>query len=178
MTRIGQGRDRAAATAMALVATMLIAACSSHGGNTSSVLPTAGSHNARPNTATNVYGGGSTLASLLYRQWMDYYGVAMPPDPQGAPGGLPVNANYQYYYAGIGSGSGRAAFLSQTPSSTPPVIPPIVCPGGVTTCYPYPLWHYSGSDATFSASEIACYQFGCSTYPTPVQPQRGQYIQI
>src|SRR5215471_8794438 len=107
MTRIELGRVRAAATAVALVASMLIAACSSHGGSTSSVLPTAGSHGARPNAVTNIYGGGSTLASLLYRQWMDYYGVAMPPDPQGAPNGLPVNANFQYYYAGIGSGAGR-----------------------------------------------------------------------
>ncbi|HYK52854.1 MAG TPA: substrate-binding domain-containing protein, partial [Candidatus Eremiobacteraceae bacterium] len=135
--------------------------------------------NARPNTATNVYGGGSTLASLLYRQWMDYYGVAMPPDPQGAPNGLPVNANFQYYYAGIGSGAGRAAFISQVPSTTVPQSDPIYCPGGVTTCYPYPLWHYSGSDATLSSTEISCYQSGCPpTYPNAAQPERGQYVQI
>src|SRR5215470_8550030 len=98
MTRIELGRVRAAATAVALVASMLIAACSSHGGSTSSVLPTAGSHVASPDlkNVANIYGGGSTLASLLYRQWMDYYGVAMPPDPQGAPNGLPVNPSFLY----------------------------------------------------------------------------------
>src|SRR5215472_2338415 len=181
MTRIERSRIGAAATAVALVATMLIAACSSHSGSTSSVLPTAGSHAANPDlkNVAPIYGGGSTLASLLYRQWMDYYGVAMPPNPQGAPNGLPVNANFQYYYAGIGSGAGRAAFISQVPSTTVPQSMPIYCPGGVTTCYPYPLWHYSGSDANLSSSEIACYQAGCPpTYPNAAQPERGQYVQI
>ncbi len=170
--------------AFAAAASVLLTACSGHGGSTSSVLPSTGNtgnqaSKVNPNvTVTNIYGGGSTLASLLYRQWMDYYGVALPPDPQGAPNGLPVNAKYQYYYAGIGSGAGRAAFLSQTPSTTTPVIPPNVCPGGGTSCYPYPAWHYSGSDATFSSTEISCYQAGCSTYPNAVQPVRGQYVQI
>src|SRR5215467_1981466 len=181
MTRIERSRVRAAVTALALVASMLIAACSSHSGSTSSVLPSAGSNAANPDlkNVAPIYGGGSTLASLLYRQWMDYYGVAMPPDPQGAPNGLPVNPNFQYYYAGIGSGAGRTAFISQTPSTTTPQTSPIYCPNGVTTCYPYPLWHYSGSDANLSSSEISCYQVGCPpTYPTAAQPERGQYVQL
>jgi len=69
--------------------------------------------------------------------------------------------------------------LSQIPSTTPPSSDPIFCPNGVTTCYPYPLWHYSGSDANLSSTEIGCYQVGCPpTYPNPVQPERGQYVQI
>jgi len=169
-----------ATTAVAIVASIVMAACSSHSSSTPSVVQPAGSTATKPdNTVTNIYGGGSTLASLLYRQWMDYYGVAMPPDPQGAPNGQPVNPNFLYYYAGIGSGGGRAAFISQQPSTLPPAVPPIYCPNGGTSCYPYPLWHFSGSDATFSASEIACYQFGCPpTYPNPAQPERGQYVQI
>jgi len=180
MTLIERSRVRAAATALAIVSSMLIAACSSHSGSNSSVLPSTGTRAAIPNsTVLPIYGGGSSLASLLYRQWMDYYGVALPPDPQGAPNGLPVNGNYQYYYASIGSGGGRAAFLSQTPSSLPPSVPPNYCPNGVSTCYPYPLWHFSGSDANLSATEISCYQVGCPpTYPNPVQPERGQYVQI
>ena len=180
MTRIERSRIRAATTALVLVASMLIAACSSHGGSASSVLPSASSRVANPDlkNVEPIYGGGSSLAALLYRQWMDYYGVAMPPDPQGAPNGLPVNASFQYYYASIGSGGGRAAFLSQTPSTLTPTVPPIYCPNGATTCYPYPLWHFSGSDATLSSTEISCYQVGCVTYPNPVQPERGQYVQI
>jgi len=180
MTLIERSRVRAAATALAIVSSMLIAACSSHSGSNSSVLPSTGTRAAIPNsTVLPIYGGGSSLASLLYRQWMDYYGVALPPDPQGAPNGLPVNGNYEYYYASIGSGGGRAAFLSQTPSSLPPSVPPIFCPNGVSTCYPYPLWHFSGSDANLSSTEISCYQIGCPpTYPNPVQPERGQYVQI
>lgn len=182
MIRFKPKRIRAAATASALAASMILAACSGHGSSsTSSVLPVAvTSRVANPDlNVTNIYGGGSTLASLLYRQWMDYYGVAMPPDPQGAPNGLPVNPSFQYYYAGIGSGGGRAAFISQTPSNIQPQSEPIFCPNGVTTCYPYPQWQYSGSDANLSSMEISCYQVGCPpTYPTPAQPERGQYVQI
>src|SRR5215469_2261581 len=156
MTRIERSSVRAAVTALALVATMLIAACSSHNASTTSVVPPANSHAVVSPDAgvTNIYGGGSSLASLLYRQWMDYYGVAMPPDPQGAPNGLPVNPSFLYYYAGIGSGSGRAAFISQVPSTTQPASSPPYCPNFGTSCYPYPLWHYSGSDANLSSSEI------------------------
>ena len=167
-------------TALAIAASGLMAACSGHGGSaTSSVLPTqTHPQAAQPNTVTNIYSGGSTLASLLYRQWQDYYGVAMAPDPQGATNGLPVNANFAYSYAGIGSGGGRAAFLSQTPSTLTPTQPPPICPGGVSTCYPYPAWHFSGSDATFSSTEISCYQVGCPPTYNASQPARGQYIQI
>lgn len=181
MTLFEPKRMRAAATAMALAASMILAACSSHGTSASSVLPAAGSARVSNPDLKNVepiYGGGSTLASLLYRQWMDYYGVAMPPDTQGAPSGLPINSSFQYYYAGIGSGGGRAAFLAQTPSTLTPSNPPVFCPNN-DNCYPYPLWHYSGSDANLSSTEISCYQVGCPpTVPTPAQPERGQYVQI
>lgn len=169
-------------TAAALTASAIVAACGGNGGSGNSVLPSNSNNSAhqsaaKPNAVTNVYGGGSSLAALLYRQWQDYYGVAMPPDPQGAPNGLPVNPNFQYYYASIGSGSGRAAFLSGIPSSATPGNPPVFCPNN-SSCYPYPLWHYSGSDATFSSTEISCYQVGCPpTYPAS-QPARGQYFQV
>ena len=175
------GASTLSKTALALAASAIVAACGGHGSATNSVLPQTTGHtsNALPNTVTNIYGGGSTLASLLYRQWMDYYGVAMPPDPQGAPNGLPVNPKFLYYYAGIGSGGGRAAFLTQTSSTITPTEPPVYCPNDVNTCYPYPLWHYSGSDATLSSAEISCYQVGCPpNVPNPAQPARGQYVQI
>ena len=182
MIRINRTGKAALSTALAIAASALMAACSGHAGSaTSSVLPSTGGAQSgvRHNTVTNIYGGGSTLASLLYRQWFDYYGVAMPPDPQGQSNGQPVNPNYLYYYAGIGSGAGRAAFISQTPSTVTPASSPIYCPNGVTSCYPYPVWHYSGSDATLSSTEISCYQVGCPpTYPNPAQPARGQYVQI
>ena len=184
-TRKGWRSVATAAIALALSSTL--AACSGHGSAANSVIPNqtqsvqrSGAH---PNTVTNIYGGGSTLASLLYRQWMDYFGVAMPPNPQGAPSGLPINANYQYYYAGIGSGGGRGSFLAQSPSTIAPQSLPIYCPNGVSTCYPYPKWHYSGSDATFSSTEIGCYDSGCAgvdgyTNITAALPARGQYVQI
>lgn len=172
-------------TALAIAASALLTACAGHGGSASSVLPTNGTQsvsksNPNPNTVTNIYSGGSSLASLLYRQWDDYYGVALPPAPQGAPNGKPINANAQFYYASIGSGGGRAAFLSQIPSTITPTVPPEYCANGGTSCYPYPVpWQFAGSDANLSSTEISCYQVGCSpTYPNPVQPQRGQYIQI
>lgn len=178
------GMSALSTTAVALTASALLAACSGHGGGAAnSVLPPTqnqGASDSHSVAVTKFYGGGSTLASLLYRQWEDYYGVAMPPDPQGAPNGLPVNGQFQYFYAGIGSGSAQVAFLTQTPSTTAPQPNPIFCPNAVNTCYPYPRWDYSGSDATLSAAQISCYQIGCPGPPViqAVQPVRGQYVQI
>src|SRR5580658_2587787 len=106
MTRITRGgRFALSMTAAAIALSATLAACSGHGSASNSVLPTTQNQSIHHDvTVTNIYGGGSTLASLLYRQEMDYYGVAMPPDPQGASNGLPVNKSFQYYYGGIGSG--------------------------------------------------------------------------
>jgi hypothetical protein len=162
--------------ALAIAASAVLAACSGHAGSAAnSVVPSNPAQSGvKPNAVTNIYGGGSTLAALLYRNWMDYYGVAMPPDPQGAPNGQPVNPNFQYYYAAIGSGAGRQAFLSQTPSNAPPAPNPIYCPNAGTSCYPYPVWHWSGSDATFSSQEIQCYEVGCPPTYNAIAPIRGQ----
>lgn len=182
--KIGFYRSGASAlsrTALAIAASAILAACGGHGGSAANgVLPQTGHlANTAPNSVTDIYGGGSSLASLLYRQWFDYYGVAMPPDSQGAPNGLPVNPNFLYYYASVGSGAGRTAFLNQTSSTVTPGNPPVYCPNNINTCYPYPLWHFSGSDATLSSTEIGCYQVACPpNVPNPAQPARGQYVQI
>jgi ABC-type phosphate transport system substrate-binding protein len=177
-------------TASMLAATALLAACSGHGPSAgNAVVPSGPNQNqsangVNPNVVTNVYGGGGTLAAILYRNWEDYYGVALPPDPQGAGNGLPVNPSFQYYYQPIGSGGGQVAFLSQTPSSTiPSTGNPESCPNGGFACIPYPNWSYSGSDATFSSAQISCYQVGgpCGSGGAVIpaaQPARGQYFQI
>jgi phosphate transport system substrate-binding protein len=185
MTRITRGgRFALSMTAAAIALSATLAACSGHGSASNSVLPTTQNQSIHHDvTVTNIYGGGSTLASLLYRQEMDYYGVAMPPDPQGASNGLPVNKSFQYYYGGIGSGGGRGSFLAQSPSTITPQSTPIYCPNGVTTCWPYPSWEYTGSDAIFSSAEIGCYDSGCAsedgyTNIAAALPVRGQYIQV
>lgn len=178
------GWTKATTIAFAVGLSAIVAACSGHGA-TNSVVPTTGTQShVHPNvTVNNIYGGGSTLASLLYRQEEDYYGVAMPPDPQGASNGLPVDAHAQFYYAGIGSGAGRGAFLAQIPATATPQTSPIYCPNGVTTCYPYPAWQYTGSDAIFTSTEQGCYYSGCTnedgeTTINAAFPVRGQYIQV
>jgi len=184
------GKSGANAWSRALVsigATALLAACSGHGGTASnSVMPdtTTQSKGLSPDvTVTDIYGGGSSLAAPTIRLWGDYYGVALPPDAQGAPNGLAVNPDYQYYYASVGSGAGQNAFLSQTSSTVAPSSSPEYCANGVTTCYPYPGWEFSASDAIFTAEQTSCYDDGgeCSstlTLPAAVEPVRGQYLEL
>jgi len=163
-----------------------LAACTGHGGTAANgVVPGTAlqSKGLSPDTVTDYYSGGSALAAPTIREFGDYYGVALPPDAQGASNGLAVNANYQYYYANIGSGAGENAFLSQTPSTTAPASSPEYCANGVTTCYPYPRWDFTASDVTFTAEQQSCYASGgaCSstlTLASAVQPVRGQYVQV
>jgi phosphate transport system substrate-binding protein len=182
------GRRALAGVAASAILTAAIAACGGHGSASNSVLPTTGaqSTHVHPDTSptpTDLYGGGASLPAPLYRQDFDYYGVALPPDSQGQSSGLPVNARLQFYYSSTSSSVGRGAFLAQTSSTTTPASKPIYCPNGVTTCYPYPLWHFSASDSIFSSTEQGCYYSGCTnvdgdTTVNAVSPVRGQYIQV
>src|SRR5579863_1795269 len=186
----GEKRSLALHVALALFSSVALAACSGQTQSGAGVEPhmpaaaTVAHAGVAPDSVTVVYLGGAGIPALAFRQWMDYFGVAMPPDPQGAPSGLPINPNYQYYYAGIGSGGGRGSFLSHSPSTIAPQSAPIYCPNGVTTCYPYPSWQYSGSDATFSSTEIGCYDSGCAGpvdgYSNIAESLTvdGQYVQI
>ena len=189
MTRsIRGGWSTASMIAVAVALTATLAACSGHGTSSNGILPTTGAQSVHVHpdsspTPTALYGGGSSLAALLYRQDFDYYGVALPPDAQGASNGEPINSNFQYYYASTSSGVGRGAFLAQTPSTSTPASNPIYCPNGVTTCYPYPIWHFSDSDAILSATEESCYYDGCSnvdgeTTINEAYTVRGYYLQV
>ena len=172
------------AVVVALVATVVVAACGGQSttNTTAGVLPhpqgaAAAKAGVDPNAVTILYVGGAGIPALAFRQWFDYYGVALPPDPQGAPNGLPVNALYQYYYDADGAGNGLTAFLTQTPDATIPSVPPYPCPGQTTSCIPYPEWDASATDGQLTAAQINCYQVGC-TGINAAQPARGQYLQL
>jgi phosphate transport system substrate-binding protein len=176
-----------AATTLALCS--ILAACGSHPSSSASgVLPgttgTGLSSAASPDVATTiVYLGGAGLSGKALRQWFDYYGVALPPDSQGASNGLPVNASFQYYYDADGAGNGIISFISQTPDPTIPSVPPYPCPGQSTSCVPYPQWDGASADGPLTADQVTCYQVGgpCgagSSNIGPAQPARGQYLQL
>jgi len=46
---------------------------------------------------------GGTLAAIVYRGWMDYFGVAIPGDTQGSSSG-PIDASVQLLYGAVGTG--------------------------------------------------------------------------
>lgn len=117
-------------------------------------------------TVVPVYGGGAYIISVVARSWMDNYGVTItPPQPSG-----PVAANTQLLYAGIGSGNGVNAFLTQTPSNSTPVSPPPYT-STLFPNYPYPEWDYSTSETPLSATQISQYQ-------STTQTQRGNAIEV
>lgn len=183
---ISHSRMRFASAALrssAVIATCAaIAACGGQASSpASSVLPfSLASHaspTVHPDTATLVYIGGAGIPARAYRQWFDYYGVALPPDPQGQSNGLAVNASFEYYYDADGAGNGATAFLTQTPDPTIPSVPPYPCPDQTTSCVPYPEWDGASIDGQLTASQISCYQSGC-TGINAAQPARGQYMQL
>ena len=88
--------------------------------------------------------GGNTAAPA-YRVWFDYYGLAIPGDSQGAPGGQPLEANFQYLLGAVGAGAAQNDILNQesgwsdTTPSTPPNTTGSPAYGGIadsflTTC--------------------------------------------
>jgi len=89
---------------------------------------------------------GGTLAAIVYRGWMDYWGVAVPGDSQGAPGGNPLDATTQLLYGAVGTGSAQNDIANQqggwndgTPSVPPNDAGSPVYAGGaadtfLTTC--------------------------------------------
>jgi phosphate transport system substrate-binding protein len=147
-----------------------LAAC---GGSSSSPgIPTTQSSHAKNLSGTNpnvtvggIFGGGSSLVSLVERALEDNYGVGIQSQPSG-----PVNPGVQLLYASIGSGAGLTAYLTQTPSSNTPTNPP---PPTSTLFpnYPYPEWDYTMSDAPLSATQISQYQ-------STDQTQRGPAVEV
>jgi phosphate transport system substrate-binding protein len=88
-------------------------------------VPCVASPNGTPSaTCAQYFAAGATLPSVYYRQFFDYYGIAIPTgahiaagQPGGAgfqplnPAGSPRNTNQQINYCGTGSGNGRAIFI-------------------------------------------------------------------
>lgn len=148
-----------------------LAAC---GGSSSSTpgIPVAQSSNSKnlsktdPNvTVGGIFGGGSSLVSLVERALMDNYGVGI----QSQLGG-PINPGVQLLYASIGSGAGLTAYLTQTPSTATPSNPPPPT-SSLFPNYPYPEWDYTMSDAPLSATQISQYQ-------SSDQTQRGPAVEV
>ncbi len=180
------GRSQQATAAALTIVCLLLQACGGRPTGTAAGIlqpPGAGHAAVNPNATTIVYIGGAGLPALAYRSWFDYFGIALPPDSQGAPSGLPINSSYQYYYDADGAGNGINAWISQTPDATIPSVPPYPCPNQSTGCVPYPEWDGASADSALSSSQITCYQVGgpCGSGGAtigPAQPARGQYLSL
>lgn len=127
-------------------------ALSMTGATAAPVQRTAPAHAAHPDVKKNTSGlitipsEGGTLAAIVYRGWMDYWGVAVPGDSQGAPNGQPLDAATQLVYGAVGTGSAQNDTANQesgwndgTPSVPPNDAGSPVYSGGtaetfLTTC--------------------------------------------
>ncbi|HKW45152.1 MAG TPA: substrate-binding domain-containing protein [Candidatus Eremiobacteraceae bacterium] len=148
-----------------------LAACGGSA-STSPGLPTTQNSNSKNISGTSpdvtvggIFGGGSSLVSLVARSLMDNYGVGIASQPSG-----PVNPGVQLLYASIGSGAGLTAFLTQTPSTNTPTNPPPPT-SSLFPNYPYPEWDYTMSDAPLSSTQISQYQ-------SSDQTQRGPAVEV
>jgi phosphate transport system substrate-binding protein len=129
-----------------------------------------GSANAQ--TATQaIYSGGGTLASKVYRQLFDCWAVpanttSFPISGScGSAAGNESAGTVQILYAPVGSGNGKRAFANHesgvnnaakglgTPAATNHV--PYV--SADFSAYPYPDFHFAGSDDVLTASDVAIY---------------------
>jgi ABC-type phosphate transport system substrate-binding protein len=95
---------------------------------------------------SSIFGGGSTLSEKVDRQVMDCLGTPIAGEANVASCTTPSHDGFEYYYAGIGSGTGLSSLLAEAAQAHS-------LDGGITstdanqTTYPYPHWDLSGSDA-------------------------------
>jgi len=80
----------------------------------------------KPSGIITVLSEGGTTASAAYRAWFDYYGVAIPGDTQGGPGGVPLDATVQYLLGAVGAGAAQNDLENQESgwNDTVPSVPP------------------------------------------------------
>jgi ABC-type phosphate transport system substrate-binding protein len=122
------------------------------------------------NADAQVFGGGSTLASVVYRQLFDCYYLpvntsifAIAPGcavPNGDASGVPA----QILYAPVGSGAGVRAFVNHDCSTstttglgTPAASNTVPYTSTLLPTYGYPGCHFGASDAVLSAAQVATY---------------------
>jgi phosphate transport system substrate-binding protein len=163
--------NKVLSTAIAFGMVGSLAACGGSSSSTPGVPVTQSSHaknlaGVNPDvTVGGIFGGGSSLVSLVERALMDNYGVGIASQPSG-----PVNPGVQLLYASIGSGAGLTAYLTQTPSSNTPTNPPPPT-SSLFPNYPYPEWDFTMSDAPLSSTQISQYQ-------STDQTQRGPAVEV
>jgi phosphate transport system substrate-binding protein len=140
-----------------------------------------GSANAQTATPQGIYGGGSTLASKVYRQLFDCWGVP-------ATGGLPTNAlapnftfcqdgsgnanatgdtsalSVQILYSPVGSGAGKRAYAHHDGSNstatglgTPAASNQVAYTSSLLPAYGYPILHFAGSDDVITQTDVNLY---------------------
>ena len=121
--------------------------------------------------AQAIYSGGASLPSKVYRQLADCWGVPANTTASAVPAGCASPSGdvsgkaAMILYQSVGSGNGKRAFrnndgsnststgLGNTPSSFPPYTSALL----PATQYPYPHFHFAGSDDVLTATDVSGY---------------------
>ena len=130
----------------------------------------AGSASAQTAVPQGIFGGGSTLASKVYRQLFDCFGVqANASFPRStsctdANGNLSTTGdvsglNVQILYAPVGSGAGKKALATHLSSNlgTPAASNTVPFTSAALSTYPYPTLHFAGSDDVINQTDVNLY---------------------
>jgi ABC-type phosphate transport system substrate-binding protein len=128
------------------------------------------------NAQSAIYGGGSTLASKVYRQMLDCWGLpanttAFPlstscTDPSGnvSTTGDTSGLSVQILYAPVGSGAGKRALANHDGSNststglgTPAASNTVPFTSTLFPAYGYPTLHFAGSDDVITQTDVNLY---------------------
>jgi ABC-type phosphate transport system substrate-binding protein len=149
-------------------------------------------------SAQAVYGGGGTLASKVYRQLFDCWGIPNDisdtttyPAPDlshcSSPTGRVVAPSAQIVYAPVGSGAGKRAFVNHDGSTstttglgTPAASNAVPYTSHLLSAYGYPGFHFAGSDDVLTQSDLDAYNGAAgSAHPgVDFRTKYGQMLQI
>jgi ABC-type phosphate transport system substrate-binding protein len=115
---------------IALAAALLLAVTGTSAGAAGPALRSLGREGMRPSSSGGLItlpAEGGQAVSLVYRGWMDYYGVAVPGDSQLGPGGVPLDAGAQYLFAAVAAVAAQNDFIAQQSgwNDTVPKSPPL-----------------------------------------------------
>jgi phosphate transport system substrate-binding protein len=151
-----------------------------------------------PSNSAQYFAAGTTFPLLLYRQFYDFYGIAIPPNPSQPfstgiqptnPVGSPRLNVAQFNYCGIGSGNGRNLFTLNTAPTDPACTFTRSTTGSVVGNPPYPVGTvvfpfptntvgveplFAGTDQELSSTELSSY----IATKKSAAPTRGNPIQV
>lgn len=137
-------------------------------------------------STVGIYGGGSTLAYLIYDTMGQCVGVqnsGSNPDTAKATAlgcTTPLNSAYEYLFTATGSGAGLAALVANTATTSATKSGTVaIDAGNGFGAYPYPSWQLTFSDAPLETLDnIGSTTTYLADYITALKTKRGQAWQV